>query len=72
MAAITYPTWAEVQRMGTLERTAIAIVKGLTQGDEFIWDFEGVDPESGKHMVGAWKSWLQKHKASFRGEESET
>ena len=46
--------------MDYITRDAVNIVKGMQQGDEYVWEAEYVD-EDGNARIGAWQSYLDKH-----------
>jgi len=46
--------------MDTISRQAINVIRGLQQGDKYVWEAEYVD-DDGHARIGAWKSWLDEH-----------
>lgn len=56
--------------MDDVTLTAIAIVRGLQQGDEFVWDYEWVD-EAGEWHYGQWKSVIEEERKRTQEQEDE-
>lgn len=63
------PSWAEVQNISPLELEAIAIIKGESQGDEYLWDRTYFEPRAGEkdedgqplgaEVTGGWRSRIE-------------
>lgn len=66
MASLVQPSWTELQWLDEITISAINIVKGEMNGDEFLWDHEEED-EEGVISKGIWKSTLDARKKRNSG-----